>query len=112
MESPVPSLEGAGLFVFADGKRTRQCLFFRFLVRWLVLASNPRFTGSGAFGPPTEWQIGQLFQTRIVVDGVMKARENRSASIGHAVSEKLPGVVLDVVRDIGDWFGSFVNSLR
>ena len=63
----------------------------------LVLFPHPRFSHPGAFGIPAQGQVGQFGQARVVVDRMVQAGEHRAAAVRHAVAQKLPGAVFDIV---------------
>jgi hypothetical protein len=46
---------------------------------------------------PAHGQISQFTEACVAVDRVVKARNHGTTSIGHAVTQKLPGAVFNVV---------------
>jgi len=48
-------------------------------------------------GIPAAGQVREFFQAGIVINRVMKAGDDRTAAVGHLVSQKLPGSVLSIV---------------
>ena len=63
----------------------------------LVLVTHPWLTWFGTFGPPTPWEVGEFNQARVLVDRMVEAAHDRFGIGRHAVTEELPGTILDVM---------------
>jgi hypothetical protein len=77
-----------------------------------VLLSNPGVSDSVAFGIPAQGEISEFIEAWVAVDWMVKARNYRTASVGHTVAEKLPCTIVTIMRNVCNWLCSLVNGLR
>ena len=80
------------------------CSALTWLLFNFTLVSRPRLSELGSLCRPAQGQIGQIAQAWVFVDRMMEARDDRTAAIGHAVAQKLPGAVVFVMGDVGNGF--------